>query len=326
MNLIDIRYTFLAEDYIRELDEIEYLKLTVHASAGLSFMTAMTLAAQLKQFDAEFVLAHRTQDAVAAASARKLVRDRGRDFKIILRLTPEHTPRHLSRTLLREVDAWVVTDPEGVSSRLGSDMALIPRYTTILPSLNSEISWAENNDTGGQDSLLIMWWGEITPDSPLETIVSALKRYGERDPEAAARLTLVIHGTGKARYVMPIVKTARQIKAARIVWADKTDTIISHPEAVSDTASIHTHITLIKPDLVIDAKPLNDINIAARRDSIPTVALSGVGQAVDLLNELTHDTDDLKKVLAQQSHLEYEQKYDPMFHVEQWQKLLNSLR
>jgi len=181
----------------------------------MSIKTSMRLARICKTLTPDLVIVDRIKDLIAAVSGRELVRKRGKDFLIGYRKRHDETINTLDPiTIYKGIDVWLY---ETTTTRSHS----VHNYNTgEVPA--DEIDYAKGAVAGRPQAMLHV---EHTPNKNILTYIGAMGKCENiasiinaiANLDEAKRPEIRICGTGKARYVMPVVKRS-QAMGIDIKW------------------------------------------------------------------------------------------------------------
>lgn len=317
MKILDIAPAKINDDYIRELEAVDWLcpEIITLTPSPLSFLTALSIAGKMKKEVAEYVLVHRVKDLSAAVAARRICRERDIDFKIIATLTGRNAAQHIPPTLAAEIDALVyqtpTTPPQGFKGT----------PVVIGPQMKKNIVFTEPKN---KDKIDLVWHGTPDKDNNIDNILTALWNIEANDPEAADCLHLTIYGQGRARYVMPLVRKTRLFNHIKITWDAEQQT--SHPEA--ETSQIHKPTTLPRPSAIFidDPDATFDVIASATQHAIPVIDSSAPSKIKETIYQLISANPEVIQQLRVTSDYIFKTQHSPMFHVEQWRKILIDLK
>lgn len=316
MRILDIAPANINTDYL-EIKHVDYLwpKITTLVPSPLSFLTALSIAGNMKKNTADYLLVHRIKDLSAAVSARRICRDRGIDFKIIATLTDKHARQHIPPSLAAEIDALVYQE------QLPTPQGFKGTPTIIGPTMKNKIV-LEYVDT--KENISLIWHGTPDKNNNIDNILTALWNIEVNDPENADRIQFTIYGQGKARYVMPLVRKGRLFNHIKIIWA--TEQQKSHPEAYISTQQPTT--TLPRPTAIFIGDPdaNTDVIAEATCQAIPVIDSSDPQNIKKNIYQLINNDPETIYQLRVISDRMFKTGYSPMFHVEQWRKILIDLK
>ena len=285
-------------DKLKELYGIECHG--VDASA-LSAFTALNIATKLKDVPAEAIICHRRKDLVAAIDSLRLRGIKKGSVKIIYAPADEKSlDEKLTSATLKATDIIVVPTKADTLNQNFSGANIIVIEPTAPLGEETPVSVPQT----GHSHLNITWLGPINEYQRLQNLVNAVHALG---PD----FHINVYGTGPARTTMPIVKGSRYMDGLNITWHGEefdTDTAI----ADSDIAVATTRIP-------------SQQDIRLRACSVPVLNSENQDALISELSGIQKDRSILA-TLKKQARTEYETRFALSFHVEQWMKLLSSIR
>ena len=194
--------------------EIDIEVKTVNPSR-LTFVTTMRIASECKHHTPSFVMTHTIADTMAAISARELnsTRDNTIPYPIFLFLSDNaETVKSIPTEVAKKADA-IVFESENGRKKWESikNFDKIKKFEVVaFPVKKTDISHHLNDIT------TLGYVGPIGEGTTLRQFFDKISSSGLTD-----KLKIIVTGTGKARYVMPIVKGCRANKL-NVEWLGET--------------------------------------------------------------------------------------------------------
>ncbi len=264
--------------------------------SGFSFITSTRLANVLKKTKAQIVVVDRLKDAIAAVSARKLLPKDIAAYKLVYSVSAlQHMPTGVPTEVCRGIDCWVF-DAESTKQAYSENEFIEVHSSVIIPP-TSAIDMHAHKNTAMRESLHITVVGDLADADRLQRTVRAVASCDR------GKVELHVYGTGKPRYIMPIVNEARHLDGLSIVWHGSEYKL----EAVAaDT------------DIAVGAYAVPDsVDIFFRSLGIPVVEPEKIAEIIA--------TPESMHAAAETSLSDYRTLYSPEAHVEQWRKLIENL-
>lgn len=277
------------------LSQLHNVTILPVASSSVSAFSSMRITSALKKFPAEIIVTHTVKDATAAVSARKIATDGVAGFRIIL-FIDNHTamPKGLARDILDNIDAWVFSDGQTLrrwSTLRGIDTA---RLHLIPPTTDFDVP-ADPRPRVPHSPLRISWVGPINNTARLEQLLRTCTSL------PAGTYTLHVYGTGKARYVMPLLDRAQEMQNLSVEWHGDNYSLEKIPA---------------ETDLHFPSEPfIENTDVFMMSHALPLFSPENFNAAINDYTSLS------AKALS-----EYNAAYSPCFHVEQIFSLLLALR
>ena len=301
MIIIDITSgdTALNQQAVRALQTEHNIRTESVEASSFSSFTAMRIATALKKNPAEVIVCHRRKDLMSAISARKIATAEAAKYSIVYApLTEEYITERLIDELTDNIDAVVV--PAEKFTKLFSN-----KKTVVIPPTVFTNEGTNTYTPSTCNQLKIGWIGDIDEAERLDRLIRTVAAM------KPGKFAVRVYGTGSPRKVMPIVKGARHIDNLDLEWlGDKTN--FTQALGQVDIAAVTSTIA-------------TEPQILAHKAGIPMLKTDSIAEITDTLKALLSGEETLS-TLSQQSVNEYNTRYSPSFHVEQWRKLLLSLR
>ena len=171
------------------------------------FATAMRLAKQVRKDGCEVVVCHNIDEAQAAVSARRLTEADGVDFGIALFAPADYAPLHVPATVSQGVDMWVFGNDAQRRHFEALAAGTVKACRVIAPAPLA----APATERVPHPVAVLTWMGDIIATERLDALVRGVA-------QCKTPLEVRVCGTGKPRWVMPIVKRARLDTAHTFVW------------------------------------------------------------------------------------------------------------
>lgn len=228
--------------------------------SSMSFLTSMRIATACKKNTPDIVLTYTMSDALGAISACELTQKRGKNFKKAFRVTSRTViPHSIPKAIKNGIDIWIFDSCKTLNAW---KVLLEFRQTCIIGQAGAmfHVEHTTNKDT---DNLPVelTFIGELGKAENLAKIVNAMANL-EPDQRPGIRVS----GTGKARYVMPIVKRAR-LMDLNITW-------------LGENFNIDTEIARADGFILSD-NPYSSAEIQAMSAGVPPVDASNLSEWIN---------------------------------------------
>lgn len=282
--------------------------ITIEAieTAAPAFAVTMQIASLLKKKRIDTVLVHTNKQAIAALSAKKLAEKSNNGYTIVYQpLRCDETPRNIPAEIVREVALWLFEDTaqqqtyEKIARQNLNAAAILP--ATTFDGADTPIAYQPKTYDNTRP-LRLAFIGDITDYAALRNSVLAIGSLEHADIEYN------ICGTGKARHIMPIVRTARNDKRHRYHWKgneyDRNEEIAQADIAIADQQYVTADQILLMKRGVPVLQAVDHTELAAK--------LAAVIAQPDTLRQMSQDAIDA-----------YRDTYSPLFHVKQFVKILS---
>lgn len=178
-----------------------------------SFLTSMRIATECKSHTPDAVIVYRMKDAVGALSARTLNQavDKLRSPYPILFYIDDKTNRPIRVTteVMNKIDVWIFESEEILDEWKKID-GFAPRRTEVIPRPAEDTPIAER--TSPNDKPTLSYFGELGDCRLLGATLGAIAKQ-----RLGGQVNIRVRGTGKARYIMPVVKLAKA-NALNVEW------------------------------------------------------------------------------------------------------------
>lgn len=274
-------------------------------TAAPTFAVTMQIASLLKKKHIDIVLVHTNKQAIAALSAKKLAEKSNNSYTIVYQpLRCDETPRNIPSEVAQEVALWLFED--SIQQDTYAKIAQRPlRQTAILPpttfdDIDTPIAYQPKTYDNARP-LHIVHIGDITDYTLLNNSVVAVA-----DIDADIRYNIC--GTGKARYIMPIVRMTRNDKRHQYNWKgneyDRDEEIAQADIAIADQRYITAGQILLM------------------KRGVPVFQTISPGVLADCISPLIEHPETLRR-LSQDAIDAYRDRYSPLFHVKQFVKILS---
>lgn len=224
-------------------------------ASSLSTLTTMRIATRCKSSAPDIVLVDRGKDAMAAKSARDLSRKRETDFHIAFRTgQDDENLAHLPHSIATKIDMWCFNNKTTLDKATKVDLGSGKRFVVGRPSamLHVEHTSAKN---------ILIYIGDLGKCENLDKMVTAISNLDEsRRPE------IHVCGTGKARYITPVIKRTQRM-GIDVKW-------------LGDDYDIENEIALAQGFIVSDNE-LSVKEIQAMALGIPGVTADNLDEWID---------------------------------------------
>ncbi len=268
------------------------------APALFNFMTTMSIASRCKAKTPDAVVAYRPNQALAAISARKVnaTKDAPLPYPIILYVTTDTPlPESLYREVTGGLDAIVFeNEPTQHAWQNVKNIHLVRRNIVIPRPAPYNIDIIKQ----AKDKLTLVYVGPIGTADTLGKMLDSIARLDD-----AHQPKVIVAGTAKARYVMPVVKRARANRLDVTWLGDEADMDTLLPQADGFIESV-------------TGAP-SDIEKVLMSNGIPGVSPSQLTDWLDPEKRTRMSADAVAKYRAQ---------YTPELYAERVKNLLNELR
>jgi hypothetical protein len=299
MNVIDVREhdnSGIIALCRQQLGEKYNINVSTLHPSSFSFITSTRMANELKKTQASVLIVDRLKDAVAAVSARKLLPKNNAGYKIIYTVSSlAHMPTGVPTEVCRGIDCWVFDSEIAENAYSNHEFIEVHRAVIIPPTTSLNFNVVRHHEQ--RESLHITVVGDLTDCDRLQRIVRSVAACSRHKVE------LHVYGTGKPRYIMPVVNEARHLDGLSVVWHGSSYDLKS---VIADT------------DIAVGAfKVPDNVDIFMRSLGIPVVEPEKIAETVasqESLDEASANSlNDFKTI------------YNLDFHVAQWHNLLQDL-
>lgn len=281
------------------LDDATRAELTDHGvivedlePSPMSFLTAMRIASLCKKHTPSLVMAYSIVDAMGAISARELTRKRSDDFKVAFRVTSRMAvPRSIPKAVRKGIDTWIF-DSENSREAWHGLVVGCQTCTIARPEVMFHVEHTTDKDIDATLAELV-FIGKMDKAANLSKMVDAMANL---EPEQ--RPAIRVSGTGKARYVMPVVKKSRLMNLD-ITW-------------LGDDFDLTSEIARADGFIVSD-HPYSPDELQALSAGVPPVNASNLAEWTDTAN---------RTIMAQKAAADYADHHAPAAVASQFKDLL----
>ena len=287
-NVISVTREMLTERYLCGVNVLQ--------PSSFSFITSTRLANAIKKQRADVVIVDRLKDAIAAVSARKLLTKDCAGFKILYSVSAlSHMPTGVPTEVCRGIDCWVFDSKE--AERTYSNHEFIEVHSSVIIEPTTVLDLDVEKNRAERNALHITVVGDLADTNRMQRIVRAVGAC------ARDKVELHVYGTGKPRYIMPVVNESRKLDGLNVVWHGETYKLES---VIADT------------DIAVGAyRVASSADIFMRKLGIAVVEPEKIAETVA--------TPEALAAACKASQEEYEKRYSIDVHVRQWHELINSL-
>lgn len=187
------------------VDESHSMEVKTVRPSRFSFLTSMRIATLCKHENPDIVWTYNLDDALGAISARKINKqsDTPLPYPIVLDIVDVATlGKSIPTEVAKNIDAIVFESEELQRKASAVKNIDLIKINTVIP-LPGGNSIEETNGCKITEPVL----GYILQGDELTTLKKMLSKLATLDTDKQVKL--IVSGTGKARYVMPLVNIAR---------------------------------------------------------------------------------------------------------------------
>ena len=265
-----------------------------------SFLTSMRIATACKQQQPDVIFTHDVKNSIAAISSRKIsnTKDSGRHVPIVLYVhNGTALPHSIPTDVVEGLDAIVFeTLDEQQRWTKVRNIELLKNTTVIpYPGPSSELPKKTSKEKSSKPKL-----GYVGPIDKGKTLAEMLEKIASLESEKQPEI--IVAGTTKARYIMPVVKRARANKLD-VKWLGDEyieDDVLSEIEGFIPSSSA---LSMTEKRLLANGIP-------------------------EVFSEKLHDWLDVEKreKMAGEAVTKYDESYTPNLFVERFRTLVGNIK